>query len=217
MGKKRSLLEDTIFQTLLSAIAATIARLANLEKAGAYEQAHNEIEARLEELIGLKYNQIRYLDDDFILDLLTVNEFLDLQRLWYLAALIDARGKILSTQGHRKDGIDCRLRALGLYIEVAFATINPINEVDGQIDVILVDLWDILSEEILFSLFDLWERRGAYAKALATLDHLIEITRQNSDLLDERRNYLHRISQKLEGDLLKGDLTLPQVIAELNK
>lgn len=216
MVKKKSLLEDSIFQTLVAAIAATIARLANLRAAGAYKQAHEEIEAHLDDLIGLKYDQIRYLDDQFILDLLTVNEFLDVQRLWYLAALINARGEILAAQGKREEGVENQLRALGFFVEVAFAAAEPISEVDQKIKKIAGDLWTDLPEETLFSLYDLWEQHGSYTQALASLDRLLEITANNPDLVHERRSYLQRLSRKTAEELKKGDLTLDQVSIALN-
>lgn len=198
MIKKKSLLEDPIFQTLVAAIAATVAKIANLKAIGAYGQASAEIEARLNELIGLKYDQIRYLDDDFILDLLTVNEILDVQRLWYLAVLIDARGEILISQGNRIEGLENRLRAIRLLIEVAFSTTESIDDVDAQIDVIAKDIWRNLPEETLFSLYDLWERRGVYVKALSALDQLIKISDAHDELVQERREFLQRMNRKTE-------------------
>lgn len=198
MIKKKSLLEDPIFQTLVAAIAATVAKIANLKAIGAYGQASAEIEARLEDLIGLKYDQIRYLDDDFILDLLTVNEILDVQRLWYLAVLIDARGEILISQGNRIEGLENRLRAIRLLIEVAFSTTESIDDVDAQIDVIAKDIWRNLPEETLFSLYDLWERRGVYVKALSALDQLIKISDAHDELVQERREFLQRMNRKTE-------------------
>ena len=210
MVNKKSLLEDPIFQNLFAAIAATIARLVNLRTAGAYDQAYAEIEAHLDELIGLKYNQIRYLDDDFILDLLTVNDIIDVERLWYMAALIDTRGEILTAQGHREEGQDCRLRALGFFIDVAFSTAEPIIEVDEKIDGIANRLWLELPEEVLFSLYSLYELRGAYDRALAALDRLIEGSGDNPDLVDERRQYLQRLSRKADEEINSGNLSLSQ-------
>lgn len=214
---KKSLLEDPIFQTLVAAISATVARLGNLRTSKAYEQANAEIEARLDELIGLKYDQIRYLDDDFILDLLTVNEILDIQRLWYLAVLIDARGQIQISQGNQKEGFANRLRALGLLIEVAFSTKEPIDEVDSKIHVNAKDLWESIPEEILFSLYDLWERRGAYSKALSALDHMLVISSERHEILRERQLFLQRLTRKGEEDLHQGNLTLAQVMSAIDQ
>ena len=200
MTKKKSLLEDPIFQNLVTAIAATVARLTNLRTSGAYQEASAEIETRLDELIGFKYDQIRYLDDEFILDLLTVNDFLDVQRLWYLAILINARGEIQNSLGNKNEGLANRLRALNLFVEVAFSTPESIDEVDAQIDLITNDLWEHLPEETLFSLYDLWEKRGVNDKALTTLDQLIKISGGNQELVQERERFIRRLMIKTEKD-----------------
>ena len=200
MTKKKSLLEDPIFQNLVTAIAATVARLTNLRTSGAYQEASAEIETRLDELIGFKYDQIRYLDDEFILDLLTVNDFLDVQRLWYLAILINARGEIQNSLGNKNEGLANRLRALNLFAEVAFSTSESIDEVDAQIDLITNDLWEHLPEETLFSLYDLWEKRGVYDKALTALDQLIKISGGNQELVQERERFIRRLMIKTEKD-----------------
>ena len=200
MTKKKSLLEDPIFQNLVTAIAATVARLTNLRTSGAYQEASAEIETRLDELIGFKYDQIRYLDDEFILDLLTVNDFLDVQRLWYLAILINARGEIQNSLGNKNEGLANRLRALNLFAEVAFSTSESIDEVDAQIDLITNDLWEHLPEETLFSLYDLWEKRGVYDKVLTALDQLIKISGGNQELVQERERFIRRLMIKTEKD-----------------
>jgi tetratricopeptide (TPR) repeat protein len=192
MAGKKSLLNDPIFQTLITAIAATIARLAKLKAAGAYKEALAEIEAQLEDLIGLNTNQIRYMDDEFIYELLTVNEFLDFQRLWFIAALMDAYGGILTAQGRRQDGRDCRMRALSFFIETALSTDEDIAEVNEKIDEMADELWGSLSEETLFNLYGLYEWRGAYDKALNAIDRLVEISQEAPELVEERQQFLLR-------------------------
>lgn len=216
MIEKKSLLEDPIFQNLVAAIATIVARLANLRSLGAYQEANAEIDSRLDELIGLKYDQIRYLDDKFILDLLTVNDILDVQRLWYLVILINARGEIQNSLGNGHEGLANRLRALPLLVEVAFSTSEAIDEVNAQIDLIANDLWEHLSEETLFSLFDLWEKRGTYAKALSALDQLVKISGENQDLILEREGFIRRLMVKTEEELWKGNLTPEHVQEVLN-
>jgi tetratricopeptide (TPR) repeat protein len=213
---KKSLLEDPIFQTLVAAIAAMVARLANLKNAGAYEQALAEIDQRLDELIGLKYDQIRYLGDGFLLDLVTVNDFLDVQRLWFTAALIEARGEIQAARGQHQQALADRSRALGFFIEVSFSADELIAEVEEKIQAIADALWQELPEEILFSLYDLWERRGRYAHALTALDQLLEVTASDPDLVRERQDFLLRLSKKTSAALQEGGLTNDQVNAARN-
>jgi len=198
MVKKKSLLEDPIFQTLVAAIAATMARLANLRGAGLYAEAQSEIDKRLDELIGLKSDQLKQLSDEFILDVLTVNEILDLQRLWYVAELLESLGEIQAVLGRNSESVEIRSRALDFLIEVAFNSSEPISEVDKRIDAIAKGLWKNLSEETLFSLFGYYEKSGDHPRTLSAIDQLLVITHSHPDLVMERDAYLQRFAQNLD-------------------
>ena len=69
--RKSSLSEDTLLRMLVTAIASTIARIAMLRTAGNYQQALREIDQNLEELLGLKADLVRQLDDTNIVEMLT--------------------------------------------------------------------------------------------------------------------------------------------------
>jgi tetratricopeptide (TPR) repeat protein len=211
MIKKKSLLEDPIFQTLVAAISAAIARLTNLKTAGLYQEAHQEIDNRLEEIIGLKSDQLQHLGDAFIIDLLTVNEFLDVERLWYVAELIQAEGEIKITQGRLSEGQENQTRALGFFIEVAFAAGENLPQIHERIDSLFDRLHEKVPEEILFSLYDYYDQRGDYARALSALNQALVISRDNPDLVLEKKAYLQRLSQKTDEELERGDLTRGQI------
>jgi hypothetical protein len=61
--KKKSLSSDPIFQTLVGAITAMIARITQLQVAGSYQQALQEINNELEELVGMKTDQLDSLSN----------------------------------------------------------------------------------------------------------------------------------------------------------
>ncbi len=63
---KTSLSEDTLLRMLVAAIAEIVARLALLRSAGNYQKALEVIDQNLEELLGLKADLVRQLDDSQI-------------------------------------------------------------------------------------------------------------------------------------------------------
>lgn len=211
MVKKTSLLEDPIFQTLVAAIAAMVARLANLKSAGRYQEAADEIDHRLEELVGLKIDQLRHLGDGFVIDLLTVNGFLDVERLWYVAELIHASGEIKNAQGRTADGMELQTRAVGFFLEVAFNASEEIPQVAQRIDNLSTRLVGALSEDTLFSLYDYYEQRGEYAKAEKAINRMVAVTRNNPDILSERRDFYRRLLGKSDDELELGGLTRSHV------
>jgi hypothetical protein len=216
MSKKSSILEDPIFQTLVGAISAFVARIAKLQVAGSYAQALDEIDQALEDLIGLKSNQLLSLTDVFILDLLTVNEYLDIQRLWYLAELINAEGEIKRAQGLKSTGFKNQVRAMGFFLETAFASQATIPQVDAQINALFSRLSEELSEDLLFNLFDHFDRRGNYLNAVTSLDLMLAITNQISEIQAERTKYLQQLLQIPESELNIGGLTIAEVKGKLS-
>jgi hypothetical protein len=211
MKKKTSILEDPIFQTLVAAISALMAKLANLKTSGSYQEAFVEIDRRLDELVGLKSDQLMGLSDAFIIDLLTVNEFLDVQRLWFLAELINAEGEMKSACGLNAEGRHQQIRALGLFIEVAFGSAVEIPSVSQFIDTLFDDLRDHLSEDVLFSLYDYYDRSEDFGRAIAALNCMLSVTRNNPDILTEKRDFYKRLSELPDEDLISAGLTRSQL------
>jgi len=73
----------------VTAITETVARLTHLRTAGNYEESLEVIDENLEELLGLRADLVRQLDDWQIKDMLTVNEYLDVERLYHVAVMFD--------------------------------------------------------------------------------------------------------------------------------
>ena len=152
MRKKTSLLEDRLFQMLIAAVTETLAKLANLKTAGFYQEAREEIDQDLEELLGLKADLVRRLSDAHIIEMLTVNDVIDVGRLHYVAELFREDGEILRIQGQTVEGQASQIRALNLFLEAAFAAGDRIPEIHERIESLFVKFAVSLSEDILFSL-----------------------------------------------------------------
>ncbi len=138
--RKSSLSEDTLLRMLVAAIAETMARLALLRTAGNYQQAFEIIDQNLEELLGLKADLVRQLDDQKIIEMLTTNDFLDVGRLYHVAELFRQEGEIRNEQGQTAQAHISQVRALNLYLEVGFAVENDFLEADDRIDELFDDL-----------------------------------------------------------------------------
>ena len=111
----------------------------------------------------------------------------------YFCILI-CRGEIKVVQGKSGEGYESQARALDFFIEVAFATSEPIPEVGQRIDALFEGLRDELPEETLFSLFDYYERRGDYNKAQAAINRMLVLTGNDPDLVAEKRAFLERVA-----------------------
>ena len=109
------LTEDYIMRMINQAIAALVA-IAGFKKAGQYEQSRQAIDQALEQLIGLRADLVRRLDDHAILQALTRQDNLDVDRLALVAELLKEEGEILAAQGDRAAAQASWLRGLNFLL-----------------------------------------------------------------------------------------------------
>jgi hypothetical protein len=109
--------EDYILRMIRMATAALV-QIIGLKKGGQYPQAMQAIDQALEELLGLKADLIRAMDDESLLAALTQQERLDTDRLIILADLFSEEADILARQGQRAASRTSALRALNFYLDV---------------------------------------------------------------------------------------------------
>jgi hypothetical protein len=109
--------EDFILRMIRLATAA-LAQIIGLKKGGQYPQALQAIDQALEEVLGLKADLIRAMDDESLLSALTQQERLDTDRLIILADLFFEEADILSRQGKPAASRASALRALNFYLDV---------------------------------------------------------------------------------------------------
>jgi hypothetical protein len=214
---KASLSEDALLRILVTAIAETIARLALLRTAGQFAQAQQQIDQDLEELLGLKADLARQLSDQKIVEMLTTNEFLDVGRLYYVAELFRQEAEILKVQGQNTFAQISQARALNLFLEVGFAVENDFLEADERIDELFDDLGADTPEETLFTLFDYYEQVGAFARAAAAINLMLEKTENDPGILSEKRAFFERLLTESDAELEAGELPREEIERQLQQ
>jgi tetratricopeptide (TPR) repeat protein len=204
---KRSLSEDELLRMLVTAITETVARLTHLRTTGNYEQSLEVIDEDLEELLGLKANLVRQFDDRQIVDMLTVNEYLDVERLYYVAVLFRLEGEIYSDQGQANLARNSQIRALNLFVEVGFAVENDFLEADDYIDELFDALGEEAPEDTLYTLFDYYEQVGAYDRAETAINLMLQTTENNPDILAQKCAFYGRLLDESNAELEEGGVT----------
>jgi hypothetical protein len=192
---------------LVTAISETVARLANLRTAGNYEKSLEVIDENLEELLGLKADLVRQFNDQQIIDMLTVNEYLDVARLYHVAELFRLEGEIYRDQEQAELAQISQIRALNLFVEVGFAVENEFLEADDQIDALFDSLGEGAPEDTLYTLFDYYEQVGAYDRAETAIDMMLQKTGNNPDILAEKRAFYTRLLEESDDELEEGGLS----------
>ncbi|HBX68162.1 MAG TPA: hypothetical protein DEH25_01905 [Chloroflexi bacterium] len=205
--RKSSLSEDTLLQMLVAAITATLARLAKLRTAGSYQESLAVIDEDLEELLGLKGNLVRQLEDQRIVEMLTTNEFLDVARLYYVAELFLQESQIRIEQGEKVAAQTAQVRALNLFLEVCFAVDNEFLEADAHVDELFEALGTNTPEDTLFTLFDYYEQAGAYDRAEAAIETMLQTTGNEPAIVAEKQAFYKRLLAESDDELEAGGIT----------
>ena len=205
--RKSSLSEDTLLRLLVGALTATIAKILALRTAGEFREALQVINNELEELLGLKADLVRQLGDEQIVEMLTINDYLDVARLYQVAELFNQEGIVYQEMGQIEQAQISQVRALNLFIEVGFAVENDFLEADERIDELFDALGTEMPEDTLYTLFDYYEQVGAFDRAETAITQMIAITENNPEIMNEKKAFYRRLLEESDDELEAGGLT----------
>jgi hypothetical protein len=198
---------------MINQLVAALQMIIGLKTAGQYGQALQAIDQALEQLLGLKADVIKRLDDQAILNSLTQSGNLDTDRLAILADLFKEEGDILASLKRPTESFSSHLRALDFYLEVALTTAP--GEFPG-LDEKLLDLFHHLGKfqlppQTLYGLFAYFEKSGRFARAASTLGRLADDPSLRDEVQQEFQEYYHRLLEKTDSDLERGDLPRAEI------
>jgi hypothetical protein len=212
------LTEDYLIRMINLALAA-LARIVGLKTAGQYYEAFIEIDQALEQLLGLRADLIRRLDDASILNALTVQGALDVDRLWIVAELYKEEGDVFIAQNNQAQSYWSYLRSLNFYLTGFLEgggkhLPEPVEKIKALVNILQ---GYELPPETQFSLFYFYEQTGEYQKAEVTLDRLIAVPGAEDDIRLEMIDFYQRLLTKNEIDLANAGLTRAQLEEKLAK
>lgn len=162
------LTEDYLMRMISQALAVLMVAL-GLKKAGQLNQALQSFDQALETLLGLNANLVKQLDDSLLLEMLTFQGRLDVERLLVLADIYREQAEVYGMQGQPEDQRSAARRSLRLYLEASLAgEVTPSLELIGKIEPLRLELTPAsLPVEIRLALLDYLDRLLA-----ASDDHL---------------------------------------------
>lgn len=188
--------EDYIMRMIRLATAAMM-QIIGLKKSGQYKQALEAIDQALEEVLGLKADLIRAMDDESLLSALTQQDRLDTDRLLILADLFFEEADILAIQGKPAAGQASALRALNFYLDVVLDW-GPerISEKFKKIEQLVGTLGEqTLPPQTCFALYFYYVQVGELVPARRMLDKLKDLPEWREDALSEEEE----LERKLKG------------------
>ncbi len=110
--------EDFILRMINQAMAVLL-QVLGFKRAGQRQEALQAIDQALEMLLGLRASLLRQLDEAKILQMLTAQGELDIDRLALLADIYYEEGEIQAAEGKADESRQAYNRALRFYLEAA--------------------------------------------------------------------------------------------------
>jgi hypothetical protein len=158
--------EDYVLRMINLAVAAML-KILGLKDAGDYPGALQSIDQALEQLLGLKADLIRQLDEESLLRFLSREDRLDIDRLSLVADLFKEEGDILALQGRTTASRESYLRSLNLHLEAGFSesTLTP-ADLAGKVEALINKLeLQALPDGTYWTLFCYYDWIGEYRLA----------------------------------------------------
>jgi hypothetical protein len=210
--------EDYVLRMISQAVAV-LARIAGLKRAGNYQEAQQAIDQALEQLLGLRANIIKLLDDEGLLKVLTQQDRLDIERLAIIADLFKEEGDILAAQGQTSESRKSYLRALTYHLETGFDEIaQPSIELPGKIELLVQQLSaQDLPDDTLWSLFCYYEQAGAFGKANDAIMKMADRPHLKENIHPELVAFYERLLKRPASELVEGGIDRDQIEHQLEK
>jgi len=207
------MLSDDYLIRMIRQATAVLARVIGLKSAGQYQEALQDIDQALEQLLGMDAGLIRLLDDESLYKILMKNDVLDLEKLGFLADLFKQEGEIQKLQNQTNESINCYIRSLNYYLMIGInsGTSRPI-ELSQKIDELLQKLETCYFEEkTLLNLFYFYENAGEFAKADNMLSRLATRNPSRKNVVDEMKSFYKRLMEKSPKELAAGGMSRIQI------
>jgi tetratricopeptide (TPR) repeat protein len=212
------LTEDYIMR-MINQMIAVLTQLIGLKNAGQYQEAQQMIDQSLEQLLGLKPDLLRNMEDESILNLLTSQGELGTERLFLLAELYRHEGDILKEQNKDLEAVLDYQRALNFYLQVA---VKQADQESPQLDQKIGDLFRELEPvylpiEILYQLFDYFESHGDIVLVDDVITKLLASPEIDTEIITDIILYYERLLESGDLDAPFAELQRSEVVDKLEK
>jgi hypothetical protein len=204
------LTEDYLMRMINLAVTALLQAI-GLRKEGKYSEARQAINQALEQLTGLRADLLERLDDQALLESLTVQGEFDHERSLLLADLYQEQGEIDQAQGYLDQACASRGRALALLLEASFSPSLETAQQEKIEQLVRLTEACALPFETCFTLYSYYESHGDYNRAEQALGSLRSDPRYGGEMRQEYREFCLRLLEKSEPELELGGLTHSQV------
>lgn len=213
------MLTEDYFMRMINQMLAVLIQILYHKEAGQYQEAQILIDQSLEQLLGVRAGLLKQMDDPSVLHLLTTQGELVPDRLAMVSDLYKLEGDLLADQNQNPEALQDYQRALTFYLKISLVERDQgSSELGNKIDELYQKLsGHELPTNVLYQLFDYYERQGDYT---IVEDQISGLLNKNDQLLEILPGIITYYAIRLEmsdQDLLAGGISRAEVEARLDR
>lgn len=212
------MLTEDYFMRMINQVLAVLTQILYHKEAGQYQEAQVLIDQSLEQLLGVRPDLLKQMDDSSLLHLLTTQGELDPDRLAMVAELYKLEGDLLLAQNQNEGAFLDYQRSQTIFLEISLSgKYQAVSDLDDRIKELYLKLSDHeLPVEIRYQLFDYYEKRGNYIKVEEQISNLLNKDGQVHEILPGIINYYESILKLSDKELSAGGVTRLQLEERLD-
>ncbi len=211
------MLTEDYFMRMINQMLAVLLKIIGLKEAGQHQEALEIIDQSLEQLLGIRPELLKQMDEPSLMNILTTQGELVSDRLYMVANLYKLEGDIFTDQDRLPEAKQDYQRALTFYLEIALRGEDQFSpEIHDKIEQLYSKLADQeLPVELYFLLFDYYERRGNYASVESVISRLLTQPDHRGEINITVLAYYEGLLGKNDADLLAGGVIRSEIKAKI--
>ncbi len=213
------MLTEDYFMRMINQMLAVLLKIVRLKEAGQHHEALEIIDQSLEQLLGIRPELLKQMDDSSLMNILTTQGELVSDRLYMVANLYKLEGDIYVDQKRLAGANHDYRRALALYLEIALRDEEQFSpEINDKID----ELLQILAEQELtaklrYLLIDYYTQLGSYNLVEEQISSLLLTYNDSPEILLDLIVYYENLLEKSDQELVAGGISRDKVIINLDE
>ncbi len=212
------MLTEDYFMRMINQMLAVLIQILYHKEAGQYQEAQILIDQSLEQLLGVRPDLLKQMDDTSVLQLLTTQGELVPDRLAMVADLYKLEGDLLADQNQNHEALQDYQRTLTFYLKISLVEREQgSSELDNKIDELYQNLAvHELPTNVLYQLFEYYESQGDYARVEDQISGLLTKNDQLLEILPGIITYYATRLEMSDQDLIAGGISRAEVEARLD-
>ena len=216
------MLTEDYFMRMINQMLAVLTQILYHTEVGQHQEAQTLIDQSLEQLLGIRPNLLKQMDEKSILQLLTTLGELDPDRIVMVADLYKMEGDLFEKQTRKPEALQDYQRALIFYLEISRSSANQDHyNIEFKVNDLTTKLSGVeLPVEVMFQLFDYYEMRGDYAKVDEQASCILKSQGLEQEMLPELIAFYEKMLGLDEIEIQKSGISkrvLEQRLSDLNE